>query len=58
LRGVVSQFDDAAGLGEVTADAGTVYGFHCTQIAARARSPSGRASSSTWRRGTEAATRR
>jgi cold shock CspA family protein len=33
LRGVVSQFDDAAGLGEVTADDGTVYGFHCTQIA-------------------------
>jgi cold shock CspA family protein len=33
LRGVVSEFDEAAGLGTVTADDGAVYGFHCTQIA-------------------------
>ena len=33
MRGVVSEFDEAAGLGTVTADDGAVYGFHCTQIA-------------------------
>jgi cold shock CspA family protein len=33
LTGVVSAFDDASGLGEVAADDGAVYGFHCTQIA-------------------------
>ena len=30
--GVVSTFDDARGLGEITAD-GDVYPFHCTAIA-------------------------
>ena len=29
----MSEFDEAAGLGTVTADDGAVYGFHCTQIA-------------------------
>jgi cold shock CspA family protein len=33
LRGVVTEFDETAGLGLVTADDGAVYGFHCTQIA-------------------------
>jgi cold shock CspA family protein len=33
LRGVVSEFDEASGLGAVTAADGAVYGFHCTQIA-------------------------
>jgi cold shock CspA family protein len=32
VQGTVSTFDDAAGLGEVTADDGTTYPFHCTQI--------------------------
>jgi cold shock CspA family protein len=32
LIGVVSEFDEAAGLGTVTGDDGAVYGFHCTQI--------------------------
>lgn len=31
--GVVSSFDAEVGLGEVTADDGSVVGFHCTQIA-------------------------
>lgn len=31
--GVVSAFDAHVGLGEVTADDGSVVGFHCTQIA-------------------------
>ena len=30
---MVTGFDDAAGLGVVTADDGTAYPFHCTQIA-------------------------
>jgi len=33
LTGVVSSFDDAAGFGEVEADDGARYFFHCTQIA-------------------------
>jgi len=33
LTGVVSAFDEAAGLGTVTAADGAVYAFHCTQIA-------------------------
>jgi cold shock CspA family protein len=33
LKGVVTEFDEAVGLGAVTADDGAVYGFHCTQIA-------------------------
>ena len=31
--GVVAEFDEAAGLGTVTATDGTAYGFQCTQIA-------------------------
>jgi cold shock CspA family protein len=38
LTGVVSEFDDAAGLGTVTADDGTTFGFQCTQIADGTRS--------------------
>ena len=33
MTGTVSEFDDAAGLGTVTADDGTSYRFHCTAIA-------------------------
>ena len=33
LTGTVTAFDKAAGLGAVTADDGTAYPFHCTQIA-------------------------
>ncbi len=33
VKGKVTQFDDRRGLGEVTADDGAVYPFHCTQIA-------------------------
>jgi CspA family cold shock protein len=33
VSGTVTEFDDAAGLGTVTADDGTAYPFHCTQIA-------------------------
>jgi CspA family cold shock protein len=33
LSGVVTKFDDPRGLGTITADDGTVYAFHCTQIA-------------------------
>ena len=32
-RGSVSAFDEHAGLGEVTAEDGTVHPFHCTAIA-------------------------
>ncbi len=31
--GSVSRFDAHRGLGEITADDGTTYGFHCTAIA-------------------------
>jgi cold shock CspA family protein len=31
--GTVTEFDDAAGLGVVTADDGTEYPFHCVEIA-------------------------
>lgn len=31
--GSVTRFDDPRGLGEITADDGTVYPFHCTAIA-------------------------
>jgi cold shock CspA family protein len=31
--GTVTAFDDPRGLGEVTADDGTVLAFHCTAIA-------------------------
>jgi cold shock CspA family protein len=33
LTGVVSTFDDDAGLGTITADDGRVFAFHCTAIA-------------------------
>jgi cold shock CspA family protein len=33
MHGVVTEFDDARGLGTVTADDGTGYPFHCTAIA-------------------------
>jgi cold shock CspA family protein len=33
LNGVVTSFDDAAGLGTITADDGTTFAFHCTAIA-------------------------
>jgi CspA family cold shock protein len=33
MTGAVTAFDEAAGLGVVTADDGTEYPFHCTQIA-------------------------
>jgi cold shock CspA family protein len=32
-RGTVTAFDERVGLGQVTADDGTVHDFHCTQIA-------------------------
>ena len=32
-RGVVTAFDDDAGLGEITGDDGAVIGFQCTRIA-------------------------
>ena len=33
MHGRVTAFDDPRGLGEVTADDGTTYPFHCTAIA-------------------------
>ena len=33
MRGVVSSFDEAAGLGVVTDDDGDTYRFHCVEIA-------------------------
>ena len=32
MRGVVSAFDEHRGIGTITADDGTTYPFHCTQI--------------------------
>jgi cold shock CspA family protein len=32
MTGVVTEFDDAAGLGTITADGGAAYRFHCTAI--------------------------
>jgi len=32
-HGTVTEFDEARGLGVVTADDGAAYPFHCTQIA-------------------------
>lgn len=32
-RGTVTDFDEARGLGVVTAEDGVTYPFHCTQIA-------------------------
>jgi cold shock CspA family protein len=39
--GTVSDFDDASGLGTITADDGTVYVFHCTAIADGSRTITG-----------------
>ena len=33
VLGTVTSFDEPRGLGELTADDGTVYPFHCTVIA-------------------------
>lgn len=33
MNGTVAEFDEARGLGVVTAEDGTTYPFHCTQIA-------------------------
>ena len=33
VNGTVATFDEARGVGEITADDGTTYPFHCTQIA-------------------------
>jgi len=33
VRGLVSAFDAAAGLGEVTGEDGSRYAFHCVEIA-------------------------
>jgi cold shock CspA family protein len=33
VEGRVTAFDEQRGLGEITADDGAVYGFHCTRIA-------------------------
>lgn len=33
VRGTVTEFDEPRGLGTVTAEDGTAYPFHCTQIA-------------------------
>lgn len=33
LHGTVTEFDDRAGTGTVTADDGTTYPFHCIEIA-------------------------
>lgn len=33
VKGSVTAFDDHVGLGEVTAEDGTVHPFHCTAIA-------------------------
>ena len=36
--GTVTDFDESRGLGEVTAETGTVYPFHCGEIADGTRS--------------------
>ena len=33
LSGSVTEFDDALGLGVITSDDGTAFGFHCVSIA-------------------------
>ena len=33
LTGSVTEFDDALGLGVITSDDGTAFGFHCVSIA-------------------------
>lgn len=32
MRGTVESFDDPAGLGDIRADDGSTYPFHCTQL--------------------------
>jgi cold shock CspA family protein len=38
MQGEVTAFDDQRGLGTITAEDGTTYLFHCTQIADGTRS--------------------
>jgi CspA family cold shock protein len=38
VRGTVTSFDEAAGLGVVTGDDGVAYPFHCVEIADGSRS--------------------
>jgi CspA family cold shock protein len=38
VTGTVSEFDEAAGLGTITADDGTAWPFHCVEIADGTRS--------------------
>ena len=33
MRGTVTAFDEHRGIGEIAADDGATYGFHCTAIA-------------------------
>ena len=33
MLGTVTSFDDPVGVGEITSDDGTVFAFHCTQLA-------------------------
>ena len=33
MKGSVAEFDEHRGIGTITADDGTNYSFHCTQIA-------------------------
>lgn len=40
LRGTVTSWDDPRGIGEITAEDGTVYPFHCTAIADGSRTTS------------------
>ena len=37
LSGTVTTWDDPRGIGEITAEDGTVYGCHCTAFADRSR---------------------
>jgi hypothetical protein len=37
MRGTIIEFDEEVGLGQVRADAGSIYPFHCTQIADASR---------------------
>jgi cold shock CspA family protein len=40
VLGTVTAFDDPAGIGEITAVDGTIYPFHCTQLADGTRTTS------------------
>lgn len=33
MRGTVTEFDEARGLGEIRSDDGRTFGFHCVEIA-------------------------